>query len=134
MFDFVLADSRHKVSCNKPPFLRFLAPGWALCGHETAQGSLEEAEDGAGGADCSPSASPASSPPTESDDSSAWDPHRLLPRAERIAIGLDCKALIDAARLDYLKASGMTAELVAYVAPDVSGENKLLLARASDAS
>ena len=130
----MLADCGHKFLAMNLHFCAFLIPGWALCGHETAQGSQEETEDGSGGADCSPAVSTASSPPTELEDGSAWDPHRLLPRAERIAIGLGSKALIDAARLDYLKAAGMTAELVAYVAPDVSGENKLLLARASDAS
>lgn len=57
-----------------------------------------------------------------------WRPHHSLPRAERIAVGQKCKRLIDAARALWLREQGFKAGIVSYVAPEVSGENQLLLA------
>ncbi|KAL4421463.1 hypothetical protein ABPG75_010754 [Micractinium tetrahymenae] len=61
-----------------------------------------------------------------------WRPQAALPRARKIAIGGRCKRLIDAARLRWLRRQGFAgAGLVQYVAPSVSGENRLLLAVAA---
>lgn len=51
-----------------------------------------------------------------------------IPRPRRIAVGQKCKALIDRGRLAWLQELGCQAESVLYVPPDVSGENRLLLA------
>jgi len=59
-----------------------------------------------------------------------FEPHHVLPRAERMALGAAAKRLIDAGRLAYLRERGMRARAVQYVAPEVSGENRLLLATA----
>ncbi|GAB4817542.1 hypothetical protein N2152v2_004588 [Parachlorella kessleri] len=59
----------------------------------------------------------------------AWRPHHALGRAERMAVGHKCKRLIDYGRMLWLQQQGFKAELVAYVPPEVSGENRLLLAR-----
>jgi Methyltransferase TRM13 len=68
--------------------------------------------------------------------SDAWPegsaPTAGIPRSERIVIGMICKRLIDWGRLAWLREHGYEAELVAYVAPSVSGENKLLLAAPRD--
>ena len=40
-----------------------------------------------------------------------------------------CKRLIDVGRLRWLRAQNLTCEIVRYVQPTVSGENRLLLAR-----
>ncbi|RMZ54412.1 hypothetical protein APUTEX25_001988, partial [Auxenochlorella protothecoides] len=85
--------------------------GWALCGHEAPAGAgCEEGdEDGATG-------------PSAGTEPGASD------QAARIAVGQHCKALIDAGRLAYLTGrGGMEGVLVAYISPEVSGENKLLL-------
>lgn len=74
-----------------------------------------------------------------------WDPARALPRAQRMAIGAMCKALIDRGRLLWCCSrlglapppsqqneaveGDCRACLVAYVQQEVSGENKLLLVR-----
>lgn len=61
-----------------------------------------------------------------------WRPQSALLRARKIAIGGRCKRLIDAARLRWLRRQGFaSAGLVQYVAPSVSGENRLLLAVAA---
>ena len=48
---------------------------------------------------------------------------------ERSSLGRKCKRLIDTGRLLWLKEKGMQSKLVEYIAPSVSPENKLLLAR-----
>uniref|UniRef100_A0A1D1ZQ98 tRNA:m(4)X modification enzyme TRM13 n=1 Tax=Auxenochlorella protothecoides TaxID=3075 RepID=A0A1D1ZQ98_AUXPR len=128
--------------------------GWALCGHEAPAGAgCEEGdEDGATGpsAGTEPGASDqagAAAPPlpgipphgakrkaagagrpTSKQSSTHWQPHHHIPRSARIAVGQHCKALIDAGRLAYLTGrGGMEGVLVAYISPEVSGENKLLL-------
>ncbi len=59
-----------------------------------------------------------------------FEPHHVLPRSERMALGAAAKHLIDAGRLAYLRERGLHARVVQYVAPEVSGENRLLLATA----
>ncbi len=59
----------------------------------------------------------------------AFDPVKCLPRAQRMALGALCKRLIDAGRLEWLQQRCATAELVYYIQPEVSGENRLLLGR-----
>lgn len=137
----------------KPNF-QHSTPGWALCGHEAPAGAgCEEGdEDGATGpsAGTEPGASDqagAAAPPlpgipphgakrkaagagrpTSKQSSTHWQPHHHIPRSARIAVGQHCKALIDAGRLAYLTGrGGMEGVLVAYISPEVSGENKLLL-------
>ena len=51
-----------------------------------------------------------------------------LPRERRMAVGMQCKALIDRGRLEWLKGRCPLAEWVSYCSPEVSGECKLLLA------
>jgi tRNA:m4X modification enzyme len=53
-----------------------------------------------------------------------------LSRDRKISIGAKCKQLIDQGRLEWLRglASTQRAELVSYCLPEVSGENRLLLA------
>ena len=51
-----------------------------------------------------------------------------IPRARRMEVGAKCKRLIDEGRLEFLKSSGFKAESLLYVRPEVSGENRLLLA------
>ncbi|PNH01156.1 hypothetical protein TSOC_012968, partial [Tetrabaena socialis] len=57
-----------------------------------------------------------------------YDPTSRLPRARRMAVGAMCKQLLDAGRLDWLRSRFRSAELVSYVGPEVTGENRLLLA------
>ncbi|GIL88710.1 hypothetical protein Vretimale_17287 [Volvox reticuliferus] len=57
-----------------------------------------------------------------------FDPVFRLPRALRMAVGQKCKQLIDAGRLDWLRQRFRSAELVSYIGPEVTGENRLLLA------
>ncbi|KAG2488324.1 hypothetical protein HYH03_013174 [Edaphochlamys debaryana] len=57
-----------------------------------------------------------------------FDPAARLPRARRMAIGAMAKQLIDAGRLDWLTKRYGRAELVSYIGPEVTGENRLLLA------
>lgn len=79
-------------------------------------------------------AHPAAAPPAagEAAEAEAWRPQAALPRARKIAIGGRCKRLIDAARLRWLRRQGFAStELVQYVSPAVSGENRLLLAAAA---
>ena len=54
----------------------------------------------------------------------------LLPRDRRVALGQKCKQLIDQGRLEWLHGVRVCnrAELVTYCEPNVSGENRLLLA------
>lgn len=60
----------------------------------------------------------------------AWASADWLCRDRRIEVGQRCKALIDAGRLAFVREGcGMQAELAVYVAPETSGENKLLLCR-----
>lgn len=108
--------------------------GWALCGHELPQGAAPDGEGEAlvaeaeGGAPPSAAAQAALSDAQQQEqDGGPWRPHRAIPRAERIRVGALCKALIDAGRLAWLQQQGVRAELVYYCAPEVSGENRLLL-------
>ena len=57
-----------------------------------------------------------------------WRPQAALPRARKIAVGQQCKRLIDAARLRWLRRQGFDAALLKYVPSSVSGENRLLVA------
>ncbi|GIL60782.1 hypothetical protein Vafri_15223 [Volvox africanus] len=57
-----------------------------------------------------------------------FDPVFRLPRALRMAVGQKCKQLIDAGRLDWLRRRFRVVELVSYIGPEVTGENRLLLA------
>lgn len=61
-----------------------------------------------------------------SDD--GWRPHRTLSRKQRIIAGQQCKRLLDVVRLVWLQRQRFDAEIVLYVEPEVSGENRLLLA------
>jgi Methyltransferase TRM13 len=50
--------------------------------------------------------------------------------ADRITAGVNCKRLIEYGRLEWVKSHGChAAELVSYVLPSYSGENRLLLAK-----
>ncbi|KAG2451847.1 hypothetical protein HYH02_003623 [Chlamydomonas schloesseri] len=57
-----------------------------------------------------------------------FDPATRLPRARRMAVGQMCKQLIDRGRLEWLRDKYARAELVCYIGPEVTGENRLLLA------
>lgn len=56
---------------------------------------------------------------------------RVVPRAERHALGHGAKRLLDAGRVRWLKKRGATAELVRFIDAAVSPENRLLLATVS---
>ena len=56
---------------------------------------------------------------------------RVVPRAERHALGHGAKRLLDAGRVSWLKTRGATAELVRFIDAAVSPENRLLLATVS---
>ncbi|KXZ52615.1 hypothetical protein GPECTOR_9g660 [Gonium pectorale] len=123
--------------------------GWALCGHDTPAGTAPAADGGRsdgsdgegcddGGCDDGGCNDPAVSLPTAADPaeedpsppSPCFDPAALLPRSRRMAVGQICKQVIDAGRLDWLRSRFRSAELVSYIGPEVTGENRLLLAAA----
>lgn len=54
----------------------------------------------------------------------------VLSRSERQEIGWLCKRLIDHGRLQWLQAQGFDADIVVYVDPRVTGENRLLIGKA----
>ena len=56
---------------------------------------------------------------------------RVVPRAERHALGHGAKRLLDAGRVRWLKTRGAAAELVRFIDAAVSPENRLLLATVS---
>ena len=56
------------------------------------------------------------------------DPVLALSREARMQLGLQCKALIDSGRLQWLGDAGWSVDLVQYCSAEVSGENKMLLA------
>eukprot|EP00250_Pteridium_aquilinum_P000447 c10490_g1_i1 orf=110-1522(+) len=58
------------------------------------------------------------------EDASDW----LACPAYRAELGLKCKKLLDVGRLYWLMQMGMKAKLVAYVSPEITPENTLLLA------
>jgi tRNA:m4X modification enzyme len=97
--------------------------GWALCGHDGADAAAlaaaADAQDARGG----------DAPPPVGATEADWRPHHSLPRARRVRLGGSAKRLLDACRLEFLRSAGFAAaEAVLYVAPSVSGENRLLLA------
>lgn len=49
---------------------------------------------------------------------------------DRILVGVQCKRLIEYGRLEWVKEQGLcsAAEIVTYVEPQFSGENRLLVA------
>lgn len=51
-----------------------------------------------------------------------------VPVAQRAAVGRQCKRVIDAARVDWLRQHGWDARLVHYVDADTSPENCLIVA------
>ncbi|EFJ48142.1 hypothetical protein VOLCADRAFT_117653 [Volvox carteri f. nagariensis] len=61
-------------------------------------------------------------------ESAPFDPVFRIPRAVRMALGQKCKQLIDAGRLEWLQRRFRRAEMVSYIGPEVTGENRLLLA------
>jgi tRNA:m4X modification enzyme len=106
--------------------------GWALCGHEAPPGQGIE-----GNGDCSDEGEAGSRGIRTGEErqvEDTWRPHHLLPRGQRIMVGQDCKRLIDALRLLWLQRQGLDAETVLYVPPEVSGENKMLLATTTGSS
>jgi Methyltransferase TRM13 len=80
--------------------------GWALCGHDAQVGTVSDSQP----------------------DPEAPAPDAIL-RHARIAAGVLCKRLIDHGRLEWLQGHGMHVEYVRYVDGQVSGENRMLLAR-----
>lgn len=57
-----------------------------------------------------------------------WRPYHTLSRAERMKLGAKCKQLIDYGRAEWMRRAHFQAEIMQYVDPEVSGENKLLMA------
>lgn len=51
-----------------------------------------------------------------------------LSQADKVAVGVQCKELLDAGRVLWLRDRGFRVRLVRYVDPDISPENTLLLA------
>ncbi|GFR49794.1 hypothetical protein Agub_g11732 [Astrephomene gubernaculifera] len=121
--------------------------GWALCGHDTPAGSGNS--NGEADADTEdvdvpapPTSQEAAAPaPAPAVQQQAWqqneqqpsvrssfNPVSHLPRDRRMAVGQMCKQLIDAGRLEWLQGRFQSAELVSYIGPEVTGENRLLLA------
>lgn len=58
-------------------------------------------------------------------------PYLLLPRERRMAVGQKCKELLDLGRWHWLRRVCPGAQLVEYIEPEVSGENRLLVAAAA---
>lgn len=137
---------------RRPTTVRRWAVGWALCGHEAPAGfqaGVEEEEEAAarsGGSDleggrqlaggqesiaAAALEARAAAVPAPGQGEGGWRPHQGLPREARIAVGQQCKRLIDAGRLEWLAQRGFAAEAVRYVEAQVSGENRLLLATAA---
>jgi hypothetical protein len=52
-----------------------------------------------------------------------------IPGEERNALGFMCKDIIDTGRLLWLRSKGLDADLVSYVASNISPENHLLIAK-----
>lgn len=66
--------------------------------------------------------------PAQQELGQGFDPARCLSRIERMALGQKCKQLIEAGRLEWMRGRFGACELVCYVGPEVTGENRLLLA------
>lgn len=64
----------------------------------------------------------------ESDLSGVGDIVRNMEPIDRALLGYMCKDIIDAGRLEWVKAQGLKSELVKYVPFTISPENHLLVA------
>lgn len=103
--------------------------GWALCGHDSPahveassvddENKVGPGQQGEGEGEEHNIAADALGP---------WRPHHLLTRQERIKIGQRCKKILDYGRLEWLRKHDCTSKSVIYVPPNVTGENRLLLA------
>ena len=62
------------------------------------------------------------------EDGPAFLPYVWLDRTRRIDIGMMCKRILDTGRLLWLREQGWCAQSVLYVAPDITGENRLMIA------
>jgi tRNA:m4X modification enzyme len=107
--------------------------GWALCGHGAPGEDGDGEGDGEGAGD---SYNEVEDKTDEGEDEERtgkdgdWRPHFTLSRRARMAAGRHCKRLIDWGRLEALQRGGFAAEDVIYCDPEVSGENRLILATA----
>ena len=96
--------------------------GWANCGHGQpgeAEGTEEATEEATEGG-------------TEGKEGEAegGEEEGVLSRAARVAVGRECKALLDGARLLWLaRRGGLATRMVKYAPIALTGENTLLLAR-----
>lgn len=143
--------------CPTPPDpVLHVAAGWALCGHELPAGcgAAEGGTDGASAEQAEtesdrqlkqivpgnqPTEAAAADVPASSSsrkscrgDATAesggpWQPHHAIRRAERVQLGQQCKDLLDAGRLLWLRQQGLDCQLLHYCHSDISGENRLLL-------
>lgn len=105
--------------------------GWALCGHEAPAGggvvSEEESEDSE---HSEPEGEGAMGNCTKnSGTKEEWRPHHSFRRSRRIAIGQKCKRIIDYARGEWLRRNGFEVDDVIYCEPEISGENRMLMAK-----
>ena len=95
--------------------------GWALCGHEAPAANALSSE--------SEEEQVLPENRLENQNLSDWRPHHTLRRSTRISIGRQCKRIIDYARVEWLRQNGFEVDDVIYCAPEVSGENRLLMAK-----
>ena len=137
-----------------PPTQRTLTKGWALCGHEApaglgggeAEGSEGGGSEEEGGGVEEPAAGQQQQQQQQQEQQQQqqqeheqqqqegpWQPRHALSRAARVAAGERCKRLLDALRARWLASQGFVLGgeggrgVLAYVPPQVSGENRLLL-------
>ncbi len=103
----------------------------ALSGSKRARSPEAAGGDGDGGEGAAAAAVAASGVEgklAQQEVEQGFDPARCLSRCERMTLGQKCKQLIEAGRLEWLRGRFGACELVCYVGPEVTGENRLLLA------
>ncbi|CAG9463823.1 unnamed protein product [Pedinophyceae sp. YPF-701] len=125
---------RHEFSKEEFEIVSWMT-GWALCGHDVPPGCGDDSDgEGASGSGSGRPGEDSEGPRKRGGlrpGGLTWrEVADEVPRAERMRVGMMCKHLIDAARLEWLRDRRVEhARIVKYVAPEVSGENRLLLAR-----
>jgi hypothetical protein len=104
-------------------FSREVCAGWALCGHDPQDlpRLLEEEEK----------AKQVEAKTGTSDGANAGAAAEGISLRDRVIVGGQCKRLLEYGRLKWLERQGdcILSEVVPYVDPSFSGENRLLLVK-----
>lgn len=116
--DAPTSDLRHFADRDAEPCSAPVSQSHDLSTPRPPAGSVPPATAAATAAVCHP----------ESTTADGFDPLKFVPRERRIAIGQKCKELIDIGRWHWLQQRCPSTELVEYISPQISGENRLLVA------